>query len=120
MEGARADLEVVGLQDDAALARPEILQAEYQSLEAGVRIGVGHCCSAVGAPLDAAPRNAPHLSGGPTPNQAKGSARKTGRRPGRPPLPAASRSGPAAAAAGAAGPHVGAAGRARSEEHTSE
>src|SRR3546814_17131644 len=80
MEGARADLEVVGLQDDAALARPEILQAEDQSLEAGVRIGVGHCCSAVGAPLDAAPRNAPHLSGGATSNQAKGSAQQAGRR----------------------------------------
>ena len=35
MEGAGADLDVVGLQDHAAMRRPEALQFEDQRLEAG-------------------------------------------------------------------------------------
>src|ERR1700730_8361229 len=33
MERAGADFDVVGLQDDASLLRPEVLQVEYQGLE---------------------------------------------------------------------------------------
>src|SRR3546814_4861494 len=59
MEGAGPDLHVVGLQDDAALARPEVLQAEDQSLKAGIGIGVGHRgFGRLGRGGIAAPRNA--------------------------------------------------------------
>src|SRR5438045_7620314 len=42
MKGAGADLDIVGLQDDAALLRPIALQSEDQPLKAGIRLG-GHC-----------------------------------------------------------------------------
>ena len=38
MEGAGADLHVIGLQDDAALLRPEALQRQDQPLEGARRL----------------------------------------------------------------------------------
>ena len=54
MEGAGADLDVVGLQDDAALVRPIALQAQDQVLEAG-RAVCGH--EFVGRPVPMLRRN---------------------------------------------------------------
>src|SRR5437868_13110490 len=42
MKRAGADLDIIGLQDDAALLRPIALEREDQPLKAGIRLG-GHC-----------------------------------------------------------------------------
>src|SRR5437016_8764861 len=42
MKRAGADLDIIGLQDDAALLRPIALQSEDQPLKAGIRLG-RHC-----------------------------------------------------------------------------
>src|SRR5205814_4473993 len=42
MKRAGADLDIIGLQDDAALLRPIELQSEDQTLKAGIRLG-RHC-----------------------------------------------------------------------------
>ena len=43
MERAGADLDVVGLQDHAALRRPEALQFQDQALKAQDMLGRAHC-----------------------------------------------------------------------------
>ena len=45
MEGAGADLHVVGLQDDAALVRPVVVQRQDQPLEGAARDACGRAAA---------------------------------------------------------------------------
>ena len=78
VERAGADLHVVGLQDDAALLRPETLQRQDQTLERAFRLeGVGHFGTFCGEAFWRTFAKARHPRSGPGMGQGWGQPRAT-------------------------------------------